>query len=337
MDNNQSLAGSSENFPWQDTAAIAQCLKDYLKVHGRTAQHYQILHFLAGATLQRLSEGKQPVFNYLAIREAVTGEKEGDASAWFGRLWTKLTGEFRQKCEEGIQKFAADQGLTVYPWVEKRESNGGAGNQALIFLVALPIPGLIPQAAKKLPVYDIDYIPAEKLKLSWWARWLFDKNHVAEGWRKWMLVWPNLLWFGIVGLLSVFFLWTMSKSASPLTTRDAIFLIYIGLLAWYARHLVDRFSRLVDDRIVLASEHMVGFKEFGACLELFKPEGSTADAPKRARMIKYAGTCPVCAAQVLLDKGEPDFPRRIVGRCQESPREHVYSFDRATRTGHRLR
>lgn len=337
MDNNQNLAESSKNCLGQDTALIAKCLKDYLKVHGRNAQHYQILHFLADSTLQRLAEGKQPVFNYLAIREAVTGETEGDASAWFGRLWTKLTGEFRQKCEEGIQKFAADQGLTIYPWIEKHESNGGAGNQALISLVALAIPSSSAQAAKKFPEHDIDYIPAEKLKLSWWARWLFDKNQVAEGWRKWMLVWPNLVWFAIVALLSVFLLWAMSQSAAPLTTRDTIFLVYIGLLVWYARQIFDRFGRLVDDRIVLASDHMVGFKEFGICLELFKPEGSNVDTPKRARMIKYAGTCPVCAAQVLLDKGEPDFPRRIVGRCQESPREHVFSFDRATRTGCRLR
>lgn len=337
MDNNQNLTDSIANNFEQETAAIAQCLKDYLAVHGRTAQYYQVLHFLANETLHRLAEGKQPVFNYLAIREGVVGEKEGDASAWFGRLWKTLNGDFRQKCEEGIQKFAADQGLKVYPWIEKRESTGGAGNQALICLVALPIPGSSAQGSKKLPEHDIDYIPAEKLKLSWWARWLFDKNQVAEGWRKGLLVWPSLLWFGIVGLLTVFLLWTMSQSASPLSTRDTIFLIYIGLLAWYARHLVDRFSRLVDDRIVLASDHMVGFKEFGICLELFKPEGSNADTPKRARMIKYAGTCPICAAQVLLDKGEPDFPRRIVGRCQESPREHVFSFDRATRTGYRLR
>lgn len=337
MDNNQILTDSITNNLEQETAAIAQCLKDYLKVHGRTAQYYQVLHFLANETLHRLAEGKQPVFNYLAIREAVVGEKEGDASAWFGRLWKTLNGDFRQKCEEGIQKFASDQGLTVYPWIEKRESNGGAGNQALICLVALPIPGTSAQAAKKMPEHDIDYIPAEKLKLSWWARWLFDKNQVAEGWRKWMLVWPNLLWLGIVGLLCVFLLWVLSQGRSPLTTSDTTVLIFIGLLAWYARHLVERFCRLVDDRIVLASDQMVGFKEFGVCLELFKPEGSTADTPKRARMIKYAGTCPICAAQVLLDKGEPDFPRRIVGRCQESPREHVFSFDRATRSGFRLR
>ncbi len=337
MDNNHKLTGSGANGFDQNTVAVAECLKDYLSVHGRTAQHFQILRFLADETLQRLSEGKQPWFNYLAIREAVTGETEGDASAWFGRHWKTLTGDFRQKCEEGIQKFASDQGLSIYPWIEKRESNGGAGNQALICLVALAIPGSSPQAAKKLPEHDIDYIPAEKLTLSWWARWLFNKDQVAEGWRKWMLVWPNLIGLGIVSLLGVFLLWAMSQSTSPLTASDTSILIYIGLFAWYARHLADRFCRLVDDRIILASDHMVGFKEFGVCLELFKPEGSNADTPKRARMIKYAGTCPICSAQVLLDKGEPDFPRRIVGRCQESPREHVFSFDRATRCGYRLR
>ena len=59
MDNNQNLTDSITNNLDQETAAIAQCLKDYLNVHWRTAQHYQILRFLADETLQRLSEGKQ--------------------------------------------------------------------------------------------------------------------------------------------------------------------------------------------------------------------------------------------------------------------------------------
>ncbi len=337
MTNNQYFNKINAYTPEQETAAMARCLKDYLAAHGRNAQHYQILQFLADETLQRLSEGKQPWFNYIAIREAVSGKSEGDASAWFGRYWKILTGDFRQKCEEGIQKFASDQGLQFYPWVEKRESNGGAGNQALICLVALPIPSTGFQATKKPANQDIDYIPAEKLELSWWARWIFDENQVAKGWRKGMLLWPNLLWLGVMGLLCVFLLWAMSQSASPVTTHDVIILIYIGFLAWYARQLIDRFCRLVEDQIVLASDHMLGFKEFGVCLELFKHEGSNTDTPKCARMIKYAGICPICSAQILLDKGEPDFPRRIVGRCQGSPREHVFSFDRATRTGYRLR
>ena len=38
-----------------------------------------------------------------------------------------------------------------------------------------------------------------------------------------------------------------------------------------------------------------------------------------------------------LKDGEPDYPRRLVGRCHESPREHVFSFDRVTRRGCVLR
>lgn len=113
--------------------------------------------------------------------------------------------------------------------------------------------------------------------------------------------------------------------------------IFLALIAWYATRVVKRFERLVDDRLIMASDSMVGFREFGVCLELFRPQGVPPGSGKNLRMVKYAAQCPVCAAQVLLDPGEPDFPRRIVGRCQESPREHVFSFDRATRTGCRLR
>lgn len=333
MSNNQLSSGSEEN----RIVACANCLLEYLDVHGKPSQPYQILRFLAEQTIEKLRGGKDPCFNYLAIKAAVTGEVDGDASAWFSRHWKFFNGDFRQKCEEGIQKFAADRGLLFYPWIGKRESDGGAGNQALISLVPLPItcPALLSE--HPLSQHDIDYIPAENLKLSWWARWLFDKEQVAQGWRKHILVWPPVIWLIVVGLFGVLLLFALGLSESPLTTRDTILLVYLGLLAWYARHMVSRFSRLVDDRILMASESMVGFKEFGVCLELFKPDGAATDMPKRARMVKYAATCPTCGAQVLLDNGEPDFPRRIVGRCQESPREHVFSFDRVTQTGYRLR
>ena len=74
-----------------------------------------------------------------------------------------------------------------------------------------------------------------------------------------MLVWPNLVLLGVISLLCVFLLWALSQRKSLLTTSDATSLIFIGLLVWYARYLVDRFCRLVDDRIVLASDQMVGF------------------------------------------------------------------------------
>lgn len=318
---------------------VARCLLDYLNVHGKNSQIYQVLRFLAENTLSRLAEGKDARFNYYNIREGVIRETEGDASAWFSRHWKSLNGDFRQRCEEGMQKFAADQGLDVYPWVEKHESDGGAGNQALISLIALPIPGIstsIDACADAAP-HDITYIPAEKLKLSWWARWLFDKDQVAEGWRKWLLIWPTILYVGLTAAGSVFVLFALSLSKHPVTTSDLAAMLIIVLFNWPAYRSLQQFIRLVDDRIIMASDSMLGFREFGACLELFRPNAREAGAPKKARMIKYAAQCPVCAAQVLLDAGEPDFPRRIVGRCQESPREHVFSFDRVTRGGYRLR
>lgn len=317
----------------------ANCLLAYLKVHGKSGQAFAVLQFLAQETLRCLDEGKDPRFNNHAIRSAVTGEKEGDPSAWLSRHWKAINGEIRQQRLEGLQEFAAQQQLDVYPWVSKTESGGGAGNQALYSLVALPLPApLRPErAASESRPYDIAYIPAENLQPSWWARWLFDGNRVAHGWRKGMLIWPTLIWFVIVALLTVVLFYALSQSKTPLSTHELMATILMGLLVWYAIRVVKRFERLVDDRLIMASEHLVGFREFGVCLELFKPEGSTTDTPKSLRIIKYASRCPTCDAQVLLDEGAPDFPRRIVGRCQESPREHVFSFDRATRTGCRLR
>lgn len=321
-----------------DLEQVARCLMDYLNVHGKNSHLYQVLRFLAENTLSRLAEGKEAQFNYFNIRKGVTGETQGDASAWFSRHWKSLTGDFRLRCEEGVQKFAADQGIDVYPWVEKHESDGGAGNQALISLIALPIPGISAsnKSADAAP-HDITYIPAEKLKLSWWARWLFDENQVAEGWGKWLLIWPTILYVALTVAGSVFVLFVLSLSKQPVTTGDLAAMLIIILFNWPAYRSLQQFTRLIDDRIIMASDAMLGFREFGVCLELFRPNAREVGAPKKARMIKYAAQCPVCAAQVLLDVGEPDFPRRIIGRCQESPREHVFSFDRVTRSGYRLR
>ncbi|MBL8483485.1 MAG: hypothetical protein JNJ60_14905 [Rhodocyclaceae bacterium] len=89
----------------------------------------------------------------------------------------------------------------------------------------------------------------------------------------------------------------------------------------------------------MANDSPFAIEEPGVCLELATPStpANGARPPRVLRLVKYAALCPIGSAQLLLDKGEPDFPRRIVGRCTESPREHVFSFDRATHSGDRLR
>lgn len=193
MSTNQDIAKSSLTKEGAQLRDVSVCLLAYLKVHGKSSQAFVVLQFLAQETLRCVNEGKEARFNYFAIRSGVTGETEGDASAWFSRHWKSLNGEIRQEREEGLQRFAADRGLNIYPWIDKLESAGGAGNQALISIVALPLPterSTSGQGLTGLP-HDITYIPAENLKLSWWAHWLFDRNRVASGWRKGMLIWPT--------------------------------------------------------------------------------------------------------------------------------------------------
>ncbi len=81
-----------------------------------------------------------------------------------------------------------------------------------------------------------------------------------------------------------------------------------------------------------APELMVALNETSAQLELFR-DGDL----RLIRLVRYTSPCPVCGATIHLENGDPDYPRRLVGRCSESPREHIFSFDRVTRRGHVLR
>lgn len=55
------------------------------------------------------------------------------------------------------------------------------------------------------------------------------------------------------------------------------------------------------------------------------------------RLVRYGGVCPVCAGQIELRYGTGSEARRLFGSCSEAPQEHLFSFDRVTRLGRRVR
>jgi hypothetical protein len=63
---------------------------------------------------------------------------------------------------------------------------------------------------------------------------------------------------------------------------------------------------------------------------------ANAKAPKRIDLVKYTSECPICGGRVVVGSGGFRFWARLVGRCQRSPREHVFSFDHVTEVGSRL-
>jgi hypothetical protein len=131
---------------------------------------------------------------------------------------------------------------------------------------------------------------------------------------------------------------SLRYSKLPISSQDTLNIISLAIFVYFCRYLIRQIVSLLEDRLIMAPDFLIDMKEDNVCLELVSNKDENNNwLPRMFQLVKYASECPICQAEVLLDKGEPDFPRRIVGRCQESPREHVYTFDRATKTGFKLR
>lgn len=325
---------SVENEPLKSAAL---CLQTFLQTHGSTGRPYEVLSFLASATLRCLEEGKEPKFKNMAFQDAIMGSISNDPSAWMSRIWKSLTENVLPSIEDTLEAFARNKVYEYYPWVGKTESAGGAGNQTYYYLTARKVSNSPQNFQQSLDNADIHYLPAMQIVPSWWARFFFGKDYSASGWRKTFYIWLPLVSIFLVGALGTILWIILSRLKTPLSASDLALFVFLGGVLFYCRHVINRFLRLVEDRIMLAPDSLVGFREFGVCIELFKEDIKDKSKPRILRMVKYVAECPLCGAEVLLDKGEPDFPRRIVGRCQESPQEHVYSFDRASKTGINLR
>lgn len=315
----------------------ASCLQEYLRLHGGSGRHYRVLAFMASETIKRIEQNKPTEFSNLDLQEAVFGKIGDDASAWLSPIWKKITIELLPSIQESLEGFAIAKGHTVYPWVGKTESAGGSGNVALYYLIAREVASEERMHGELLPTADIHYLPAVKIIPSWWAKWLFDQNYSAYGWKKLLYVLAPMIWVMAIILFAVLLWFILGRGKLPLTSQDVTLLSAgIGSLL-YCRHVFRRLWAFMEDRIMLAPDHLVGISEFGVCIELHKEDFKDKSSPRILRLVKYLAECPICGAEVLIDKGEPDFPRRLIGRCQENPREHIFSFDRITKTGNKLR
>jgi hypothetical protein len=188
-------------------------------------------------------------------------------------------------------------------------------------------------AAAPRGVVYYEMIAPEKMQLGWRARCLFRRGVVVKGSWAWRILTLLLISPIILGLVYWALLSTASIGARrPVEVRDVWMLITLGTLAVLAWYFVFRpWHELLDDRIIPADDWL-SLKEPSGQLEIHK-----VGSRRELRFVRYTAPCPVCAATLHLEKGGVDFPGRLVGRCADSPREHVFSFDRVTLTGMVLR
>lgn len=317
-----------------DLRPLLQALRASIPADKAKLQPFQVLAYLADETERRLDYGRAIEISTKDIYVDLNGNPNREPSAWLARLWRDIETKFYPQIEESVVRHCYETGCTHFPRPRKAE-----GSPAQYFIEAVPI-GANALPERERPMFSstdglsIVYEPDLTLKLSWIGNlairgglaWTKRKKIAAAAWFLLSLL-ALVVFTGLAWLVLV-------HSKTPLTAQDlTVMLLMIGM-PWIVIRQLDRSTRVFEDRIVIAPEWLLAWKEFGATLEI---EGEPSSNDIRVfKVARYTAKCPICAGMVRIEAGEPDYPRRLVGRCSKSPREHVFSFDRVTRRGRPL-
>lgn len=172
-------------------------------------------------------------------------------------------------------------------------------------------------------VYEMSY--CQDSDLTAWGRYIFRNGRLLRSDWRWRLLPIRLVFlvFVVVMLLAFTFLLFQGGLSRLLT----VLIIETVAIAAFAFVSLRTWMHAIDDRLRPAPNELLDLVD-PAQIEILG-YGQAAEW----RLVRYTATCAVCAGEVRVLPGEPDFPRRMVGRCQQSHREHVFSFDRVTLLG----
>ncbi|QRM20761.1 hypothetical protein GBK02_15955 [Dechloromonas sp. TW-R-39-2] len=296
----------------------------------------KIMVYLAQEALRSASQENRSLrVSTKAIHTDLAGNPNLEPSQWLSPIWKEIETRYLPEIEPVLIELSRKAGLDTYPIVQKEN-----GKPAYYRLASRPLPGtpgnemtqtmpaLLPQAG------GIYYKRDLSLKLSTFGQFLFaDGLKWTPSKRYGYLTWQLL--FLIFAVCFEFLIWlVLWYRTQPITGQDLLlFALGIGF-PWVAHRYFSGIFQLFEDRIVIAPDWALAWKEFGATIEINRARDT--DTPSTIHVSRYSATCPVCGWMVKLERGETTHPKRIVGRCEENPREHVFSFDRATKQGVRL-
>ena len=109
----------------------------------------------------------------------------------------------------------------------------------------------------------------------------------------------------------------------------AVFLLWAAVAPFYEANL---------KRIAMAPDWMLRWGQQSAQLESVKLEKTRQNGRhyRKLECVVYEGVCPICGNKIFIEKGKSLFKGRLIGVCDESPREHIFSFDHISKTGTKL-
>ncbi|MCX7068205.1 MAG: hypothetical protein NTW85_11000 [Methylococcales bacterium] len=314
---------------------------------------YQAFKALAELTLADLNTGKSvEECRYDAMRIAGKIQKE----------WDKEDKEKIMKVVKGYMKTLIDRisdhtdsfieiagknNLLVIPTVKKSGTDGGSGNRNLYYIDYENVEtqenidknNLLGDVNKDdLPKNYVNYF-VEHIKLPRITNWIY--NYEFSGFRfsieimAFILVWVITAIFGIY-IINMVFYGKFSISDFPIIG------MYFFTALFFKRKWDCLRKRVISINPPLTANPRFTFTQL-ECVATDEIRESTGNPIRRIQLVSYWATCPICKntlqrnVRIDVENGGREFHHRLIGRCSESPTEHVYSFDRVTRIGKPLR
>ncbi len=244
--------------------------------------------------------------------------------------------ENRLSDDARLRDIAIEKGLTHYG-LPAKVSGGGRGRKTRYSLKVVPISEkeiaayLDHQETYNVPEGGVRYIEQNRNeKPPFGSRWAH--RFEMKGWKAvglfLLIMIPifDLVLFGFIPLTLQFF---------PDSLPFVINYITASSIIWgFAALFLLPFYRLMDKRVAFAPQWM-NLSSMRHYLMEYRPirDKDGKSSGRKIYMVHYKADCPVCGGDVVVERGWLRFPGRYVGKCNENPVEHVYSFDHVTQTG----
>ncbi|MDQ0606230.1 hypothetical protein QFZ83_000401 [Variovorax sp. W1I1] len=324
---------------------LLPCFRDWLATQRDEAKALTLLRALAAESIKVAgsTDLQQLEFDALDLAQACQWPECDDFDAASKKIKSANLEKYLSSRAADQEAFFVQQGLQHALRVCKRSPSGRHRAQWSLepYSLAPPVEVIDAQSGNepvetRLSADDAqiayDYAVAGTVRPSWLARPLF-----GSGWFRTKSL--RGLLFACTGLAPmvcvaglVATVWLMLFVRRQVITADLAFLVFGAGLGWVLWNSIRSLWWLLADRIIPVADVLLGWSEAPAQLESFK-DGNA----RIIGMVRYSATCPVCAAAVELRYGEGNERRRLFGCCVEAPQEHVFTFDRVTRRGRRVR
>lgn len=233
------------------------------------------------------------------------------------RYFNKALDEFRLKLEKRL----IDKGIGQILTFETQDTGGGSGNNAVFSLSPVDISEGRQAVLESAQVKgDVQYELTDIINLPMWAKPF--KRVKLNGWRKFLYILAPLI-VGLGSIIGTIWFLREGELLSLLAMYSTIFIIYLPFKPFYD---------VLENGVIKAPAWLLPLKEVNALL--IKNSGGDY---KELILTQYKSVCPICSGSVDVVKGRDNYEGRLIGQCERSGIEHIYSFDHITKIGFHLR